>query len=158
MHNLRAWTEWCDRAPEPSFSGHIEGEYVNGSGKIASERITLFHYADSRGSLWGYCSETYKTHGRQKTEHPKFYRWRFVGPLVPAPQMQGTAILVWRFHEAPGELQALSCHGGDEDWIAIVPKGAEPPAWAESGSAFGCCSVSEHEYEDGRTVFIGAHA
>lgn len=31
-------------------------------------------------------------------------------------------ILVWPFYEAPEELQALSQHEGDEDWLAKVPK------------------------------------
>lgn len=35
-------------------------------------------------------------------------------------------ILVWRFHEAPNELQALSGHGGDEDWLLVFPPGFDP--------------------------------
>lgn len=69
----------------------------------------------------------------------------------------GRAILVWRFEVAPKEYQALSLHGGDEDWVAFVPDwygGA--PVWVQQGS-FGCCDVSEHKV-DGGTVHIGAHA
>ena len=33
-----------------------------------------------------------------------------------------THITIWRYHHAPPELQALSTHGGDEDWLATVPR------------------------------------
>jgi hypothetical protein len=69
-------------------------------------------------------------------------------------------ILIWRFHDAPEEYRNLSEHGGDEDWIAVLPAamaGAWIP-WLESGSSFGCCDVSEHPLPDGRKVLIGAHA
>lgn len=68
-------------------------------------------------------------------------------------------IMVWKFHDAPKELQSLSNHGGDEDWLALVPPylaGAWIP-WIDGGS-FGVCDVSEHELPDGSVVFIGAHA
>jgi hypothetical protein len=35
--------------------------------------------------------------------------------------MTGIPISIWRFHEAPEELRALSPHGGDEDWLAELP-------------------------------------
>lgn len=69
------------------------------------------------------------------------------------------AIQVWAFDDAPGELQKLSGHGGDEDWLALVPKayvGRWIP-WLEEGP-FGSCSVSIHELPDGSTVHIGAHS
>jgi hypothetical protein len=68
------------------------------------------------------------------------------------------AIAVYRFHEAPEDLQALSQHGGDEDWLAVIPPGADEPLWADEGTAFGCCSVSRHEMTGGWLVLIGAHA
>jgi len=68
------------------------------------------------------------------------------------------AILIWPFDEAPEELKNLSEHGGDEDWIALLPAGMEVPLWLESGTEFGVCSVSEHKLEDGQLVLIGAHA
>lgn len=76
----------------------------------------------------------------------------FVGKTAP--------IMVWRFEEAPQELQALSPHGGDEDWLAIVPKFMADAwiPWLDSGSSFGVCDVSQHELEDGSIVFIGAHS
>ena len=69
-------------------------------------------------------------------------------------------ILVWDFKDAPEEYRALSEHGGDEDWLALVPSNlaGEYIPWLETGGPFGCCSVSEHSLDDGRVVFIGAHA
>lgn len=29
---------------------------------------------------------------------------------------------IWRFEDAPEELQTLSAFGGDEDWVIFVPK------------------------------------
>jgi hypothetical protein len=72
--------------------------------------------------------------------------------------MNDKQIKVWRFHDAPQEYQDLSPHGGDEDWLAVLPKGVEQPMWAESGTSFGCCDVSVHELPTGETVLIGAHA
>lgn len=71
-----------------------------------------------------------------------------------------SAIQIWRFDEAPKEYQDLSEHGGDEDWVALLPASfdGEIITWLEDGSSFGCCSVSEHKLSDGRIVRIGAHA
>lgn len=68
------------------------------------------------------------------------------------------AVTVWRFDEAPEELRALSSHGGDEDWLAVLPFGQTMPMWMAPGSAFGVCDVSEHDLIDGSTVCIGAHS
>jgi hypothetical protein len=70
-----------------------------------------------------------------------------------------TPILVWRFQDAPKEYRDLSPHGGDEDWLALVPveMAYEWIGWMDGG-AFGCCDVSEHLLKDGRVVRIGAHA
>ena len=67
------------------------------------------------------------------------------------------AILVWRWADAPDELRALSGHGGDEDWVAVLPPGTERPQWADSGTAFGVCDTEAHEFPD-FTVLIGAHS
>lgn len=67
-------------------------------------------------------------------------------------------IRVWPFYEAPEELRALSEHGGDEDWLALVPEplaGAYLP-WLE-GRRFGN-DVSSYWLPDGSRVFISAHA
>lgn len=74
----------------------------------------------------------------------------------------GLPIQVWRFKQAPQELQDLSHHGGDEDWIAIVPPEYDGDyiGWLDSGGPFGCCDVSEHDHPEwkGYKVYIGAHA
>lgn len=71
-------------------------------------------------------------------------------------------IRVWRFHDAPEELQALSTNGGDEDWLALIPpKLAEDwIGWLDSGSSFGCCSVDSYTHPElpGFVVKIGSHA
>jgi hypothetical protein len=157
MDNLRVWNEWSDGEPEPHMAGCIEAEYIDGHGELAYAPVYLFHYIDERGSVWGHSTGSYRS-GNYKSYHPKYYRWRFTGPSVPMKASQGRSIVVWSFYEAPGELRSLSAHGGDEDWVALVPGGMEQPSWMESGGSFGCCSVSEHLLEDGRVVYIGAHA
>ncbi len=74
--------------------------------------------------------------------------------------MNNKAIQVWDWDDAPEEYKALSPHGGDEDWVALVPPkyAGRWIGWMESGSAFGCCDVSEHELPDGSVVRIGAHS
>lgn len=68
-------------------------------------------------------------------------------------------ILVWRFADAPEEFRALSEHGGDEDWVAVVPVALRHAwiPWLEFGP-FGVCDISEHLLADGRKVCIGAHS
>jgi hypothetical protein len=66
-------------------------------------------------------------------------------------------ILVWSFYDAPEVYRNLSQHGGDEDWLALVPKDyPHTISWLERGS-FGVCDITIHDTEDG-TVYIGAHA
>lgn len=69
-------------------------------------------------------------------------------------------ILVYRFDDAPEEYRKMSEHGGDEDWLAIVPASLADDDiwWAETGTPFGCCHVSQDRLADGRRVLIGAHA
>lgn len=87
------------------------------------------------------------------------------------------AAVVWRFHEAPEKYQALSCNGGDEDWLAFVPlypfDGDDAPvgtrlrdgddfhspylSWASAGTPFGVCCVDTFRVEGG-WVLIGSHA
>ena len=68
-------------------------------------------------------------------------------------------IKVWAFYDAPEAFRALSEHGGDEDWLALIPPALADKwiPWCE-GDAFGCCSVSEHPLPDGSLVRIGAHS
>ena len=65
-------------------------------------------------------------------------------------------IKVWAFYDAPEEYQKLSTNGGDEDWVALVPKGMDRPDWVGS-EAFGCCDVAAYPIEGG-TIHIGCHA
>lgn len=66
-------------------------------------------------------------------------------------------IRVWRFTDAPQVLQDMSGNGGDEDWVAVVPRSmAADIGWLES-PAFGCYCIDKHEWGDYR-VYIGCHA
>jgi RimJ/RimL family protein N-acetyltransferase len=75
-------------------------------------------------------------------------------------------IQMWRFYDAPKDLQQLSGHGGDEDWIAHVPKEYEDEFFVEFAFThnlgnlhpFGCCDISRHDLPNGDVVYIGAHA
>jgi hypothetical protein len=91
---------------------------------------------------------------RTQTENRLAAMW--LGLLKDDPK----ALRVWRFDEAPKVLQALSRHGGDEDWLlAIPPECAHLDIWwAEVGSQFGVCDVSTHKLPNGWEVRIGAHA
>lgn len=66
-------------------------------------------------------------------------------------------IRVYRFEDAPVELQALSNHGGDEDWLAVVPYKMTHLTipWLEK---IGVYRVSEYGLDNGDLVYIGAHA
>lgn len=67
-------------------------------------------------------------------------------------------IKVWRFHEAPEEYRRLSQHGGDEDWLALVPDSMaqEYIRWIEECNFDN--SVSRETLPSGEVVVIGAHA
>lgn len=70
-------------------------------------------------------------------------------------------IRIWRFKDAPEELQELSRNGGDEDWLALIPPklADEWISWLEC-PAFGCCSVDSYTHPElpGFVVRIGSHA
>lgn len=66
-------------------------------------------------------------------------------------------VVVWQFHDAPEHFQALSGHGGDEDWLAFVPTedgNIDHINWIES---IGRCNVTYHSTKHG-VIVIGAHA
>ena len=111
--------------------------------------LHLHHFPGGKSS-WGY-------YDQKKTVYPKFLLWRWEGLEVPTIE-DGKTIHVWTWLNAPGELKSYSNHGGDEDWVVLLPKEHEIPSWIYPGSPFGCCCVSEHQLLDGRTVCIGAHA
>jgi len=68
-------------------------------------------------------------------------------------------IKVWRFDDAPKEYQNLSKNGGDEDWIALVPKKLNKNyiGWLDS-SSFGCCHIYTYKLNNGNVIYIGCHA
>ena len=70
------------------------------------------------------------------------------------------AVKVWAWRDAPEELRALSHHGGDEDWVALIPPACTEYyfGWMEDGTSFGCCDVQIVKRDDGSVVRIGAHA
>lgn len=152
--NDRPWNEWSDSPPPRESSGCVDGEYVE-DGRIKNAPIFCFHYGDERGPVWGHSAGSLRD-GTWKAQHPTYHRWRYTGPRVPTRAQQRGTICVWRFHEAPGEIRALSRHGGDEDWVALLPD-HDVPSWAEAGP-FGSAATSFHELPDGRLVAIGAHA
>lgn len=67
-------------------------------------------------------------------------------------------IRVWAFVDAPPNYRQLSPHGGDEDWLALVPPNYGYVPWIQDVGPFGRCDVSEHQLPSGYTVYIGAHA
>ena len=74
--------------------------------------------------------------------------------------MKNAHIKIWRWQDAPEELKALSDHGGDEDWVALIPPELKDTyiGFLEEGTSFGCCDVKEYLLLDGHILKIGAHA
>ena len=77
-------------------------------------------------------------------------------------------IQVWRFQDAPAELRALSPEGGDEDWLAVIPKELADETWVDfamgaenhSGVAsrvFGSSRIFHVIRDDGSEGRIGIH-
>lgn len=70
-------------------------------------------------------------------------------------------IRVWAWKDAPEELRKLSPHGGDEDWLALLPPkhAGEWIGWMDGGS-FGWAGVTSHSHPElpGYEIRIGAHA
>ena len=77
-------------------------------------------------------------------------------------------IEIWKFANAPEYYRKLSKHGGDEDWIALVPEGLMGELLVDvffGGSfpntrynPFGCSSIESHLLTSGDMIYIGAHA
>lgn len=63
------------------------------------------------------------------------------------------AILIWNFDDAPEPLKNLSPHGGDEDFVIVVPPGLTLPPWITPWQ-----EMSFHTLHDGSVVMIGCHA
>ena len=68
------------------------------------------------------------------------------------------AIYVWSFYDAPAFLQRMSEHGGDEDWIVVMPSGHSALEWCHW---LNCMSHGEepsrYDLPCGAVVFIAAH-
>ena len=78
-------------------------------------------------------------------------------------------ITIWKFGEAPSPFQELSEHGGDEDWLALVPRkfcygisGEEFDEWDLpsflQAPHFAPCDVSVHPIGPDWVIAIGAHS
>ena len=153
----KEWFDFATTPPDQGDSGNVEALFLpsdNPEGEPELKTLSLYHYADDRGSIWGHSVPSEKPY-RWKTLHEKYLRWRYIGPPVPEKEEQNY-IAVWAWDEAPGELRALSDHGGDEDWVFLVPEKAREPYWIDSES-LGSCN-SRHDLPDGRIVIICAHA
>lgn len=69
-------------------------------------------------------------------------------------------IKIWRFSGAPDQYQQMSEHGGDEDYIALVPVQYrdEHIVWRiEELGLLGRSSTDKYETQEG-DVYIGAHS
>lgn len=138
---------WEFGAPETG-SGAVECEWSNGKTGIASHH----HYTDGT-SAW--VPQDIRTReGEEPYRTMRVVRWRWAGPAVPPPD---GSVRIWKWWEAPGELRNLSDHGGDEDWVCLIPKEMAHD-YLPFADALGICRVSEHFLTDGRKVLIGAHA
>lgn len=67
-------------------------------------------------------------------------------------------ILLWRFQSAPECLRLLSESGGDEDWLALVPRGVVAPLNWDDYDTPGLGITEVHPFEGGQTVYIWSHA
>ena len=142
---------WHYDVPPTEASGNIYAWAAPLFGMI----VNLYHYSDGT-SRWGYGTKDETGHWR--TRNIDILQWRWINGEIPSLEQQGQAMLVWYWKDAPGELRALSDHGGDEDFISLLPLNKEAPSWMDDGSSFGHCRVSSYRLPDGREVRIGAHA
>lgn len=76
---------------------------------------------------------------------------------------QNGPILVWPFYEAPKELQDFSGNGGDEDWIAYIPKNIVAKygdwiGWLETSSFDSMQEPQVYDLKSGARIVIGSHA
>lgn len=78
--------------------------------------------------------------------------------LMSAQQTKRPLVEIWAFVDVAKDLQDLSPHGGDEDYVVIVRDDDCTIAWQLEGGRFlGNDHWTKHEY-NGETVWIGAHA
>ena len=67
-------------------------------------------------------------------------------------------IKIWSWWHAPENFRKLSTNGGDEDWVALIPRKMGTLPLFHQGTPFGRCDVSKFRLRDGRTLRIGSHA
>ncbi len=76
--------------------------------------------------------------------------------------MRKMPIIVYRFCDAPPQLQQLSTNGGDEDWLAVIPPHLTDAyiGWMESQGFDTCTDYQKYPYpgKPGYMVRIGSHA
>lgn len=72
------------------------------------------------------------------------------------------AIKVWWRDDCPKDIwEAIENHD-DIDYVAYVPSklvenGRCLPGWMDEGTSFGCCSIEEYKWNDGK-IIVGHHA
>ena len=118
-------------------------------------------YGEGRpNAAFGYCAPC--------EEQTRAYAVEREGMLIAARKciqdldLTRGAITTWRFDDAPDALRAVSSHGGDEDWLSVVP----PEVWESTGGwiswledgPYGVCRISDDVTSDGWRIVIGAHA
>jgi len=87
-------------------------------------------------------------------------------------------VTIWQWDEAPEEYRDLSTHGGDEDYVVLIPSGwvesylvggaeVEDPVYEVTLTHYqlqlmidrlGACDTSYHRLSDGSFIAIGVHA
>jgi hypothetical protein len=86
-------------------------------------------------------------------------RYSEAAKFIARAFQEDNCLRVWSFYDAPALLQDLSPHGGDEDWLLLVPPEYDREIWwAKEHGSFGCCSVTKHLLPNGWEVRIGAHS
>lgn len=80
-----------------------------------------------------------------------------VARIIQQAQLK-PVIEIWTFEDVSKDIQDLSPHGGDEDYVVIVRDEDNPVVWRlEGGSFMGDDHWTKHEY-NGEIIWIGAHA
>lgn len=150
LYSHRVYETAIAGLPPSDYSGCIEICTFRWSAYSEYELAVFVHTSanNDNGGVW----QTY-TNGVHTPIVGDFV-WRFIGPALPTVEEQGDASIVWPWDKAPGELRALSRHGGDEDYVILLPVGYQDDwEWLKEG-----CRDSRHTINDGRTVIIKAHA
>lgn len=79
--------------------------------------------------------------------------------LEEAQALKKPVIEIWRFEDAPFELQALSTHGGDEDFVVIVRDESLRSILVDlESNMFLDVYFWDVHIHNGEQVWIGAHA